>query len=440
MEGKMEGKIIDCMESPGRMEVLYHEDSIEFSKAFPSVFDKNPESTILQVWNERLNYQKSILKNDTESAWNWKSVLFIAVLIAAAGTLFKLPQLTPSYYLDWMYPRNFALVFLIPILIYFLQKQRSTTFIVLVSIAAIACLFYMNLLPGIGIDKFDIDYTYRSFSDAITSSTIHISLLIWLITGIGFCGLDWKKSSSRMGFIRFNGEFIIFTAIILLGEGILYIISAFLLGFQNGYSDIQSFYDNNILIYLLVAAPIFATFLIDHVITKRQNIAPAVARIFTPLFMVSLIAYLIIIAATRQNPFTDRDYLLLINILLIVVLGLLIFTIAEHDPDTRVGINDYLTMGLALVTIILNGTILVTFIFRSTGDTYGLTPNRITILGINLLVFIHILGIFFHYLRFVWSKGTFEKLERWVTGYLPCYAIWSIAIAILLPAFFWYKK
>ena len=144
-------------------------------------------------------------------------------------------------------------------------------------------------------------------------------------------------------------------------------------------------------------------------------------------------------AIYQKNPFNDRNYLTTLNSLLIVVLGLLIFTIAERNNTSKITINDYLNIGLAFVTIILNSITLSASIFRTASDIYGLTPNRITILGINFLVFIHLLGILFNYVRFVWKSNPFEKLENWIAGYLSYYAIWAILVSVLLPIIFWYK-
>ena len=141
----------------------------------------------------------------------------------------------------------------------------------------------------------------------------------------------------------------------------------------------------------------------------------------------------------QKNPFGDRDYLVALNILLIVVLGLLIFTIAERNTIPPPSTNDYLNIGLAFAIIILDVIALSSSVFRTASDIYGLTPNRIAILGINLLVFVHLLGILINYIRFVWKGKPFEKLENWIAGYLPYYAIWAILVSILLPIFFWYK-
>lgn len=242
-----------------------------------------------------------------------------------------------------------------------------------------------------------------------------------------------------MGFLRYNGELIIYTTILIIGGIILAGITLALLEFIEETYELSRWYQEYVIVYGAVATPIIATFLLDKVIDKRLNIAPAIAKVFVPLFLITTFVYLIIMIVYQRNPFGDREYLMALNILLIIVLGLLIFTIAERNPTAPPSTNDYLNIGLAFVTVILDAIALSATLFRSTSDVYGLTPNRIAILGLNLLVFVHLSGILIYYVRFVWKNKPFEKLENWIAAYLPHYAIWAVLVSVLLPIFFWYK-
>ena len=242
-----------------------------------------------------------------------------------------------------------------------------------------------------------------------------------------------------MGFLRYIGELIIYASILFLAGAILTAITLALLNFIETTYELSDWYEEYVIIYGGVSIPIIATFLLDKVIDKRQNIAPVIARIFTPLFLITTFAYLIIMAVYQKNPFDDRDYLMALNILLIIVLGLLIFTVAERNTTSPPGISDYLNIGLVITTIILDAIALSATVFRSTSDDDGLTPNRIAILGINLLVLLHLSGILINYGRFIWNKKPFEKLENWIAGYLPIYAIWAFLVSVMLPLLFWYK-
>lgn len=433
----MEKKIVEAINSPKELEILYRENPDEFSKVFPSVLASHPESSILQVWQERLSYGTE--KKQVISAWSPKNILILLLLIAIAGTIYKLPDYFTSIDETWFYTRNLALVFIAPLIAYFAQRTKSPKFIFLVFLITAGSLIYLNLLPSRGEYWYEFSEKYGAFDDALTNAELHIPLFLWLVTGVAFAGKEWKIISSRMGFLRYNGEIIIYTTILIIGGAILTAITLALLSFIEKSYELSGWYEDYVIMYGFVATPIIATFLLDKVIDKRINIAPTIARIFTPLFLITTIAYLIIMVVYQKNPFGDREYLVALNILLIVVLGLLIFTIAERDISSPPGTNDYLNIGLALTTIILDAIALSASVFRTVSDIYGLTPNRITILSINLLVFFHLLGILIHYVRFVWKGKPFEKLETWIAGYLPYYAVWAILVSIMLPLFFWYK-
>ncbi len=412
---------------------------MSFSKAFLSVFSSHQESAILQVWQERLSYETESEKGQLVSAWSFKNILILTLLIAIAGTIYKLPDYFDSINYSWFYSRNLALVFIAPLAAYFVQRTKSPKFIVLVFLMTAGSLIYLNLLPSRGDSPYQFSRTYRAFSDALANAELHIPLFLWLVTGVAFAGKEWKNSSARMGFLRYNGEVIIYTTILIIGGGILTAITLALLGFIEKSYELSEWYQDYAMIYGFVATPIIATFLLDKVIDKRINIAPTIAKFFTPLFLITTFAYLIIMVIYQKNPFGDREYLVALNILLIVVLGLLIFTIAERNIASPPSTADYLNIGLALTTIILDAIALSASVFRTASDIYGLTPNRIAILGINLLVLVHLLGILTNYVRFVWKDKPFEKLENWIAGYLPYYAVWAILVSILLPIFFWYK-
>ena len=438
----METKIVEAMNSPKELEMLYRENPDKFFQAFPSVFASHPESAIFQVWQERLSYEAEGEKRQAVSAWSFKNILILVLLIAIAGTIFKLPDYFKSIDDSWFYSRNLALVFIVPLIAYFAQRTKSPKFIILVFLITAGSLIYLNLLPSRGedwSDRYEFSEKYGAFDDALTNAELHIPLFLWLVAGVSFAGKEWKNSSVRMGFLRYNGEVIIYTTILIIGGGILTAITLALLGFIEKSYELSEWYQNYAMMYGFVATPIIATFLLDKVIDKRINIAPTIAKFFTPLFLITTFAYLIIMVVYQKNPFGDREYLVALNILLIVVLGLLIFTIAERNIASPPNTGDYLNIGLALTTIILDAIALSASVFRTASDIYGLTPNRIAILGINLLVFVHLLGILINYVRFVWKDKPFEKLENWIAGYLPYYAVWAILVSILLPIFFWYK-
>ena len=323
---------------------------------------------------------------------------------------------------------------------FFLQRnhpRRSP--VVVLAIGAVA-LLYLNLLPGeYGLDSYEFSRKYRSFSDALAVAHLHIPLFLWLLLCVAIDSKNWRKTTERMNYLRYNGELIIYTTMILIGGMVLTGITLALLSLVEDSYELSSWYQENVIVYGAVAAPIVATFLIEKLIGSRLNIAPVLAKIFTPLFLLTTIVYLIIMVIYQKSPFDDRDTLIAFNALLIIVLGLSMFSIAERNPEASSGISDYMNIGLILVTLVIDLAALSAVLFRLADDVYGLTPNRIAILGINLLVFCHLVGIFLYYVRYISNKSSFTKLENWITRFLPVYAVWAVVISVALPLIFWYR-
>jgi hypothetical protein len=91
--------------------------------------------------------------------------------------------------------------------------------------------------------------------------------------------------------------------------------------------------------------PIVATLIGERIVGTRFKIAPLLAKVFTPLFLVMALAYLVAMAIQQKSPFTDRDFLIAFNGLLLVVLALCVFSISERGTTARFAVADFLNIG-----------------------------------------------------------------------------------------------
>jgi hypothetical protein len=437
----MKERLLSAIESPKNLEALYRENPKEFKQFFPEIYGRFPNSIILQVWNERL-ISDNANESQTSNMWSYKHILLIVLLSLVAGTLLRLPIIAEDAIdPEWFFTRNLGGILIVPLMIYFSYQRSQDRRTVTASFVIVAgVLIFLNLLPfEFNGSSWEFRDKYRSFDDAITVAEIHIPLFLWLMFGVLYAGRTWMNSTNRMNFLRYNGEIIVYATIIFLSGMVLSGITLSLLSLIEKTYELTEWYGMNIIPYGVAAIPLVASFLIDKVIGRRFNIAPTLGKIFAPLFLITTIAYLVLMIVYKQSPYNDRDSLIIFNVLLIVVLGLLMFSVAERDTNAAVGLNDYINLGLVITTLILDVVVLSAVVFRMTNDIYGLTPNRTAILGINLLVFGHLVGILYHYARFVLNKNVFLNLENWIARYLPAYAVWSLGISIALPLIFWYK-
>jgi hypothetical protein len=70
---------------------------------------------------------------------------------------------------------------------------------------------------------------------------------------------------------------------------------------------------------------------------------------------------------------------------------------------------------------------------------FGFSPNRVTVLGMNLILLVNLAWSAVLYVRFLRQRGSLAPLERWQTNYLPVYAVWAAIVVIVFPPLFGYR-
>ena len=69
---------------------------------------------------------------------------------------------------------------------------------------------------------------------------------------------------------------------------------------------------------------------------------------------------------------------------------------------------------------------------------FGFTPNRVAALGVNVILLVNLAWSTVLYIRFLRGRGSFARLERWQTDYLPVYSAWAAIVVIVFPPLFDY--
>ena len=95
----------------------------------------------------------------------------------------------------------------------------------------------------------------------------------------------------------------------------------------------------------LAGAVVIAGWLVEAKQSVIENIAPVLTKLFTPLFTVLLLALIVAgiiqgaVVGTEEIEFLgQRDLLIIFDLVLIVVLGLLLYSLSAHDPTRAAGL------------------------------------------------------------------------------------------------------
>jgi len=415
----MENFISKNLEQPAELERLYRQEPEKFIRAFPEVFKENQNLTILKVWRERLNFDMTRDERMEPDA-KWKDLLLVIVISLLAGTIARF--LFPSIAKGLINPANIVFSVFPLLSFYFLLKNRPSKKLILsISLSYLAALIYLNFLP-------------LKDSDSIILANLHLPIFLWSLVAISFMG-DYRLQPGKvLEYLKYNGE-------LLISAGLLLICGVFLTALTIGLFkaiqvNIEHFYTNNIVIYGVAASPFVGTYLAKaRGITK--NIAPYLAKVFSPLVLITLGVYLATIIVTQKNPYTDREFLLIFNLMLLLVLAITIFSVAGRETGSKIAFNDRIIFALLTVAIVIDCVALSAILFRLT--SYGITPNRLAVLGMNLIVFVHLVRITVNYFRFLLSKVKVEMIEAAITRYLPIYSLWALFVTIFFPIIFTFK-
>lgn len=261
---------------------------------------------------------------------------------------------------------------------------------------------------------------------------VHLPILAWAVLGYVFIGPSWREVEPRSRFLRYNGELLILASLVALGGVVFSGLTVALFGLAT--ENAAEWYAENIGVMGVAAVPVVATYLYDVVFRRHTGIASVLARVFAPSFLIMTAIYMAVALLGGQNPFMDREFLIIVNGLLLVVLGMTVFSIVERGEGAAVGGMDYINVALLVVTLFIGLLAVAAMLFRLT--SYGLTPNRVVVLGANLVIMTHLVWICRAYLGLFRGAGGVSVVHRAITGYLPVYVGWAVLVAFVLPLVF----
>ena len=322
---------------------------------------------------------------------------------------------------DPFYVRNLALFALPALAAYFAWQRR-------VGLRVVAVLVLLFGLGAAAANAFPLAVD----SQSLVLTAIHLPLALWLVVGVAYVGGDWRSSRRRMDFVRFTGEWLIYFVLIGLGGGAL---TAFTLGTFDAIGlDAEGFVQSWLLPCGAMAAVVVSAWLVEAKQSVVENMAPVLTRVFTPLFAVALLTFLVAIVWTARGIDVERGALILFDLLLVVVLGLLLYAISARDPAARPDLFDRLQLALVVTALVIDVLVLVAITGRIT--EWGFTPNKTAALGENVILLANLAWSAWLFLGFVRGRTPFARLERWQTRYLFVYAAWAWTVVLAFPLVF----
>ena len=317
--------------------------------------------------------------------------------------------------------RNLGLLVFPFLAAYFGWKRRLTLPVaatLVVSFAALAVL--LNVYP------------FATGGSTEVLAALHAPVLLWMLVGIAYVGGRWRSDARRMDFVRFTGELAIYYTLLALGGGVLIGLTVAVLSAVG--IDPGPVLADWVLPLTVPGALVVAAWLVEAKQNVVENIAPVLTRVFTPLTIIMLLAVLVVLATAGGLGAVDRDLLILMDAILVLVLSLLLYSISARDSLARPGLFDILQLVLVVVALAVDAVMLTAMLARIT--EFGFSPNKIAALGLNLLLLVHLTRAAWLTVGFLRGRRPFTALERWQTQYLPVYGVWALIVVAVFPLLF----
>ncbi|MBT2521488.1 hypothetical protein J7E80_10970 [Arthrobacter sp. ISL-28] len=371
--------------------------------------------------SDRLWKQLMLVPEDTEEAGAppWRELAVVLALAVGAGVAVKAG-------LAWLddgsvQARNLSFLVFPFLAAYFAWKRRLTPYVaatLLVPFAALAIV--VNVYP------------FVSGGSTEVLATLHAPVVLWLLAGVAYAGGRWRSDSRRMDFARFTGELAIYYTLLALGGAVL--IGLTFAALQVVGADLEPILADWILPFAMPGALVVAAWLVEAKQNVVENIAPVLTRVFTPLTIAMLLTLLAVFTAAGGLVDVDRDLLILMDAILVLVLCLLLYSISARDSLAPPGLPDALQLVLVVAALAVNTVMLTAMLTRIA--EFGFSPNKIAALGLNLLLLVHLVWAAWLSVGFLRGRRPFAQLERWQTRYLPVYGAWAAVVIVVFPPVF----
>ncbi len=279
-------------------------------------------------------------------------------------------------------------------------------------------------------------FPWKPIGDTEVLTVLHLPIALWLAVGVAYVGGRWRGSDRRMDFIRFTGELFIYYVLIALGGGVLMGVTIGL--FQAiGIKMVEPGVMGWILPCGIVGAAMVATWLVEAKQAVIENMAPVLTRVFAPLFALALVAFIATMVWTGRGFDVKREVLIFLDLLLVVVFGVLLYSASARDALAPAGLSDWIQVTLGATALVVD--VLALWAVGARITEYGFTPNRVAALGENVVLVVNLAGMLLLYAGVLRGRVGFSRLCAWQTFYLYVFAAWAAAVAFLFPPLFGFR-
>lgn len=421
---------------PESLENLYHtarreNQGDDFASSMLDCYRESPDNLLYAAWYYRL--QAAPQDEDEGRTINWKAAVPLSVALGLIFWLlsdpgFELPNGAPYLALVWApIVSCFVIAFLT------ISAREHTRRSLLIIIGVISATIYVLLItrsPG-----------RARFQDLMMG---HLPLLAWIGVGAYILG-PRSDHQNRFAFLSKSLEVFVTGGIFMIAGGIFMVITF-------GMFDALDIRIPDTVSRLLLAGgagliPVLAVassydpLLQPSAQRFEQGVGKllsTVMRILLPLTLLVLIVYLIFIPLNFMEPFNKREVLIVYNAMLFAVMALLIGVTPVHEralpPQYRSVLRNVI-LAVAILAVLISLYAISATVHRTITDDLGLSMNRLTIIGWNVINIGVLSLLIYRFLKNdakLWIPALQSTLSQGTIGYV----VWTIFLIVAIPILF----
>lgn len=210
------------------------------------------------------------------------------------------------------------------------------------------------------------------------------NIIFFIIIALSYNGFQVLNSKTISEFFTFSADISIFAALIAGVVSTVFGIFAAIVIFL--IKDIFNILDEKIIFKLILLSISFLTsifpFLVYTVYRKmKTNISIYLSRILMPFSLLFIFILLLLLLMPDIRPYDNRVTFVLYNIMLAVIVLNMFFVRVDYKSSI---FTKALYIVLPIIAILFDILVLTSSLYRLA--EYGITPNKITLVGTNLVM------------------------------------------------------
>ncbi|WP_304354525.1 hypothetical protein [Brachyspira innocens] len=270
------------------------------------------------------------------------------------------------------------------------------------------------------------------------------NIIFFIILALSYNGFQVLNSKSISEFFTFSADISIFAGLIAGVVSTVFGIFAAIVIFL--ITDIIGSLDDDIIIKLIVLSGSFFTSLFPFLVytvyrNMKTNISIYLSRILMPFSLLFIFILLILLLMPDISPYDNRVSFILYNIMLAIIVLNMFFIRIDYKSSI---FTKALYIVLPLIAIIFDILVLTSSLYRLV--EYGISPNKITLIGTNLVMLGNLIFITFFNINsilIIFKKtDSIPNIKEITIGntksvfYIYIYGVWAFIVCFIIPVLY----